>query len=155
MKLFIPFLTSLALFSYAGTLAVDQPMIPYTLNDQHGETHEFSPGTRMVIISFEKKSGKMVNRWLKEKPAEYLGDHRIDFIVEISGMPKLISKKIALPKMRKYRHLVLVASDKHFEETYPREKTKLTVILLGETGIVKDILFVADVARLEGLAESP
>jgi len=145
-------MTLVLLLTTMGPVEVGAAMVPYSLEDQHGESVSYSRDKRMVVISYEKATGKMVNKWLKEKPDSYLDSHGIDFIVEISGMPAIISNRIAIPKMRKYGHRVLICRDRDFDQTYPREAKKLTVILVQE-GTVEDIVFVDEVAELERLAE--
>jgi len=131
-------------------VTVGEPMIAYTLPDQHGTSFSFTPGTRWVLFAFEKKGSGAVNDWLKEAPA-YLTDHHMDYVVEISPMPGIIANKIALPKMRKYPHRVLVADDASFQVTYLKKPKHLTLFQLDEAGMVQAVHYPespADVQKL-------
>jgi len=131
------------------TVKVGAPMVAYTLPDQHGKVHSFTPGTRWVLISFEKRTGSMVKRWLKKKEHDYLPD--MDWIVEISSMPESIARKIALPKMRKLKRPVLIASQTSLRKVFLMRDKMLTVLQLDPQGIVEAIHYVADSKTLKAL----
>ncbi len=131
------------------TVKVGAPMVAYTLPDQHGEIHTFTAGTRWVLISFEKRTGSMVKRWLKKKGRDYLTD--MDWIVEISTMPESIARKIALPKMRKLKRPVLIANQSSLRKVYLMRDKMLTVLQLNPQGMVEAIHYVADSKTLKNL----
>lgn len=149
------FLMTLALFLGDTSLTVGQRFPGYKLPDQYGTIHEFAPGRHWIILSWEKKTSEQANAWLKGKPSGFLDQHRIDYLIEISPMPRIIAEKLAKPKMRKYPHRVLIADDAGLRKVYPLQDKKLTVLELKPDATVAAIHFINDMAALEKMVTAP
>lgn len=119
----------------------------FSLPDQFNKMHTVSDDTQTLIVSFEKDTGKMVNEFLASKEADFLQKHHAVFIANISGMPSIITKLFALPKMQDYKHTILLIYDENDKRFL--QKDELSTVYKIENGVVKDIQFVKDKKDLE------
>ena len=77
---------------------------------------------------------------VKEKG--FLETNNAVFIADISGMPSLITKFFALPKMKKYNYNVLLIYDEE-EKRFLKKEEKLTVYKLVN-GVVTSVQYIGE-----------
>ncbi|RXJ84597.1 hypothetical protein [Arcobacter sp. CECT 8985] len=133
-------LISLVFFAYAKQFHVGDKIGMFSLLDQFDVKHTIDKNIKTIIVSFEKQTGKDVNEFLNSKDPTFLKDHNAVFIANISGMPTIITKLFALPKMRDYKHKILLIyndSDTRFKNV----EGKSTLYKL-ENGVIKQIKFI-------------
>lgn len=119
----------------------------FSLPDQFNKMHTISEKTETIIVSFEKDTGKMVNEFLESKQPDFLKNHHAVFIANISGMPSIITKLFALPKMQDYKHTILLIyneNDKRFIQ-----KDEVSTIYSLKDGVIKSVNFVKNKEDLE------
>ena len=121
---------------------------PFTLNDQFGKEHHLEQMPKLLICSFGKETGKLISNYFNAKDANYLIEHDIKLMADVSSVPSLLRGTFILPKMKKYSFEILISSDSKFSKRFPREENKLTVLKI-ENGVVQEIIFVADEAGLK------
>lgn len=128
--------------AFATTLKVGDTIEPFDLKDQFDKTTQVnSKDYKTIIVAFEKDTAAWVNEYLKDKSESYLKDNSALFISDINGMPYIITKMFALPKMRKYNYSLLLIYDEI--DTFPSQEEKLTVLKIQNDKIV-DISFITD-----------
>ena len=125
---------------------------PFTLNDQFGKEHTLEKMPKLLICSFGKETGKLISNYFNAKDTNYLAQHDIKLMADISSVPSLLRGTFILPKMKKYSFEILISSDSKFSERFPREEDKLTVLKI-ENGVVGEIVFVDDEADLKESVE--
>ena len=113
----------------------------YELENQHGVKHQLAGDTELVLMSFDMELSKSVHAYLSEKDPNYLREHHVEYVVDITEMPGIISYLFAKPKMRKYPFDILLADDETFGPKFPKEDKKLLVIELAKDRTVKNIQF--------------
>ncbi len=118
------------------------------LEDQHGELVTISSAARIVIFAVERPASDLVNSYLEKKPSDFLDRHQAHFVVDISGMPKMITRMFALPKMRKRPYAVLLAEEAETLGFIPRRHDEVTVIRLNE-GLVESVNYATTGADLD------
>jgi hypothetical protein len=121
---------------------------PFTLNDQFGKEHNLATLPKLLICSFGKETGKLISNYFNAQDADYLGKHDIKLMADVSSVPSLLRSTFILPKMKKYSFEILISTESKFSKRFPREEDKLTVLEI-ENGVVQEIVFVADEARLK------
>jgi len=147
----------LAALAQAGTpavLAVGQTMPSYTLKDQFDTYHTLAAPTHAVVLSFEMEVSKMINAYLAGKGKDVFTEQHIDYISDIAPMPALISKMFAVPKMKKYGHIVLLNRDDAFHTQFPVAKGKALIVLLdGDLKVtaIEQAATAAELAKALGL----
>jgi len=127
-------------------------MQPFTLKDQFGKEHTITTMPKIVIISFGKDTGKLISSYFNELGQEYLTNHDIKLIADVSGVPSLLRKTIIVPKMKKYNFEILLSTDDSFTEQFDKKDDKLTVLKIENNEIV-DTIFVDSEAMLKGVIE--
>jgi len=119
----------------------------FTLLDQFNKMHTVNSEIKTLIVSFEKDTGKLVNEFLASKQPDFLSNHKAVFIANISGMPSIITKLFALPKMQDYKHTILLIYDEN-DKRFVQKEEESTIYSL-EDGKVKAISFVKTKEDLE------
>jgi hypothetical protein len=137
------FITSLNASDYI----IDGKLQTFTLPDQFEKTHTIDKSIRTIIVSFEKSTGADVNSFLNEHEPDYLQKHNAVFVANISEMPSLITKLFAMPKMKKYKHTILIINDEENHQ-FLYQEDKITVYTL-DNGVVSSIEYVDTVQDVE------
>jgi cysteine synthase A len=83
-----------------AALEPGSPTPVITLDDQHGKPVRVDAGTRRVLFSAERAVNDMVSKVLLAQPAGVLERQETVYLADISGMPAVITRLFALPKMR-------------------------------------------------------
>lgn len=128
------------LFLCASDFEINQNIGSFSLPNQFDEKQTIDNSIKTIVVSFEKDTGKDVNEFLSSKDKDFLKKHDAVFIANISGMPSIITKMFALPKMRDYKHSVLLIYDEN-DKRFKSQEEKSTVYKL-ENGVIKTIFFV-------------
>ncbi len=106
--------------------------------DQHEVAFALSAKTNYVLISFDMSTGKIANQYLTKKGQQFLDKNNAIFMANIYGMP-WIGRVFALPKMRKYKHRIILADDVDLLNPMPQEKGKITIFKLDDKHKIKNI----------------
>lgn len=133
-------LTLFALFLNANSFEVNQNIGSFSLVNQFDEKQTVDSNIQTIIVSAEKDTSADVNEFLKEKDKNFLKDNNAVFIANISGMPSIITKLFALPKMKKYNYSVLLIYDEE-DKRFINQEGKLTLYKL-ENGDIKSISYI-------------
>ena len=122
---------------FAANFNVNDTIKTFSLPDQFDKKHTINQEIRTIIISFEKSTGKTVSEFLASKEPDFLQKHQAVFIADISEMPAFVTKYFALPKMRKYKHKILLI----YKENDGRfiQKDELSTVYTLDKGVVKTI----------------
>jgi len=143
-------------FLGADTLKVSSPItdfFKFKYESPQGKIMKIDDDTRTILISFEKDTGKLVNSYLDKKYPPYLSKVNAVFIADISKMPSLITRFFALPKLRKYKHLIYLHYDDEFVNTIPNKEDKVTVIKLKNKKVLS-ISFISTEAEIKAALEN-
>jgi len=134
----------------ADQLAVGDRLPALTLHDQHDQTTAIAQDTRLLLVAVEKPAADLVTAYLEEQPAGFLQRNAAVYLMDISAMPKMITRMFALPKMRKRPYRILLAEDADTLAFLPRHQNQVTVISLDK-GRVERLDFVADESGLSAV----
>ncbi|AXH13606.1 hypothetical protein [Halarcobacter bivalviorum] len=139
MKKIILFL-SLVLCAFSQELSINDKINNFSLANQFDEKKTIDSKVNTIIVSFEKDTGKEVNEFLEQKTSGFLREHHAVFIANISGMPMIITKMFALPKMKNYKHEILLIYDEN-DDRFKAQDGMSTLYRL-ENGVIKSIEFI-------------
>lgn len=123
------------------------------LEDQTETVQRIPEDTKKVFFIADMSASKIVNSVLEEKKSEYLPSFHSVLISDIHRMPGLITKFVALPKMRGYPYRIYLIRDDRTGVPFPKEKEKITMIVLKK-GIVQRIQFLSTQEELIQAIES-
>ncbi len=146
MKIVIFFIL-LITSSFSQDFGINGKIEHFSLPDQFNKIHTINGDIKTIVVSFEKDTGKMVNEFLASKAPDFLQKHHAAFIANISGMPSIITKLFALPKMQDYKHTILLIYDENDKRFL--QKDELSTVYKIENGVIKNIEFVEDKKGLE------
>ena len=149
-KIILALLLVTSLFS--SEIKKDEKLRVFALPDQFGVYHTVDRHTKTYIVSFEKDTGKDVNTFLASKPKDYLQKHDAVFIANISKMPALITKYFAMPKLKKYKHRILLINNED-DNRFRAEDEKITIYKL-KNSVVQKIFFIDKAKEIEKILKS-
>jgi len=103
--------------------------------------------SKTVLIAFDKDTGALVNEYLDTQNKYFLQRKKAIFIADINKMPTVITNMFALPKLRKYKHLIYLHYSEKFESFVPK-KTDMISVLKFEDKKLKSISYISTKAEL-------
>ncbi|MGD9553209.1 MAG: hypothetical protein AB7D96_11650 [Arcobacteraceae bacterium] len=124
----------------SSSFSVGDKIGNFSLLNQFDEKQTIDGSVKTMLVSFEKGTGADVNEFLSKQSTDFLKQHHAVFIANISGMPMVITKMFALPKMRGYKHPVLLIYDEN-DTRFKSQEEKTTLYRLEE-GVIKSIEFI-------------
>ena len=131
----------------AAELQVGDSLPAITLKDQHDKSVTVAPEAQTLLFTIEKSAADLVNNYLKQQTPDFLTSKQAYFLADISGMPSIITKMIALPKMQERPYAILLGYEAADLVFMPRQKDHVTLVKI-QSGKVDKILFIKDEASL-------
>ncbi len=130
--------TFLALGLNAAPLAVDSVVENIKIKDQHEAEKIIDAKIKTILFASDKKTSDLLRDYLLplSEKENVLEKNSAVYVADISGMPSLISKFIALPKMKKYPFSVLLLDDTN-KDNFTKEDGKIIVYSLDNGKVVK------------------
>ena len=134
------FTVFLGLSAFANSLTVGSNLPTLTVKDQFEKEFTIDAKIKTIIFSATKDESATIKDFLVTKDKNYLTTNNIAYVADITGMPSLISKFFALPKMKDYSFSILLI-DEDNKALFPVEQDKITIITLDNSKIT-DIKFI-------------
>ena len=126
-------------------IVIGQKLKDYTFEDQFGKKYSLSNDTKKVIFVFSKPTGHLVKVYLEQQSKTYLSQRDIDFIADVSGMPKIIFKMFALPDFQESPYTVLLIKDEKKSTLFRNEEHKNEVMVISLTNkVITDVKFITN-----------
>ena len=148
---------ALPLAADAAPLAAGSDMPTLSLSDQNDKPAPVGPSTRWVVFTAEKPVSDMVSAVLAAEPAGVVDRLRLVYVADISGMPALVTRMFALPKLRELPFpIALVREPAQVAQVadIPRTSGSATVLRL-EDGRVTQLTTARQAAELRALLGLP
>jgi len=153
MKYFIVIFVLILSISFAKTYNIGSSIEPFELKNQFGKKYYISVMPKMMLFANEKDPAGMVNSFLKTKPKNYLEQNKVLWVSDISGMPSLVTKWFALPKMRKYPFEVLLSNNEKFAKQFLTKEEHITAMLFDANNTIQEIHYISDIKTLQKMIE--
>lgn len=141
----------------ASRLAAGDAMPTLSLSDQHDRPAALNASTRWLVFTAEKAVSDMVNATLSAETSGVIDGLHLLYVADISGMPPLITRMFALPKLRDLAFpiaLVRDATQAAQLSGLPREAGSATVLRL-DNGRVTQVATARDSTELRKLLGLP
>ena len=132
----ILFTVLLSLSAIANSLSVGSEASAIKIKDQFEKEHTVDANVKTILFASDKDTSDILKDYLLSKDADILTRNNAVYVADISGMPSLISKFIALPKMKKYPFSVLLLDDTN-KDNFVKEDGKIIVYSLENGKVVK------------------
>ena len=140
------FTVLLGLSAFANSLTIGTDIPTLTVKDQFEKDHTVDANIKTIIFSATKTEGTTIKEFLLTKDKDYLTTNKAAYVADITGMPSLITKFIAMPKMKDYPFSVLLIDEAN-KTLFPVKEDMISIISL-ENGKVTDIKYVKTAAEL-------
>jgi hypothetical protein len=114
----------------AAPLAPGMALPALTLADQHDRQATLGPEIRVVVFGRDMKSAEIVEEALADGGDALLASADAVFLSDISGMPGMIRRFIALPAMRKRPYRMVLDRDGKATADFPVQEGKVTLLRL-------------------------
>lgn len=112
----------------AAELQVGDTAPALSLNDQHDTPRTTLSARRFLLFSADKDGANLADEVLEGQTAEMLEQAGLTYVADISGMPSMVTKMFAMPKLRKRPYPVLLGRTSEDTMTLPRQAGHVTVI---------------------------
>ncbi|MCW7469406.1 hypothetical protein [Leptospira kanakyensis] len=147
LKTIITYALSFLILFSALTLSAEEPTTPTLVvgntlpeinyTNQWEEPSPVPADTTKVIFISDMDASKIIHPILEKEGKGYLESKQAVLISDIHRMPSLISKFVALPKMKSYPYTLRLVREEKLADQYPRTKGSLTLIQLKAGKITK------------------
>ena len=135
--------------SLASSLTQGDHIGAITLADQHEAVLEVNSDTQVLLFSRGMKGGEIIQEALESLEQPMPSNWR--YVADISGMPSLIAKFVAIPKMRDLSFAIGLDLEGEVTKLLPGDKETATVISLDELKIIKIVQVDSGKALLEAV----
>ena len=130
----ILFTVLLSLSAIANSLSVCSEASAIKIKDQFEKEHTVDANVKTILFASDKDTSDILKDYLLSKDADILTRNNAVYVADISGMPSLISKFIAMPKMKKYPFSILLLDDTN-KENFTKEEGKIIVYTLENSKV--------------------
>ncbi|MEB0206158.1 FAD/FMN-containing dehydrogenase [Pseudomonas sp. CCC3.1] len=127
-------LSALSMQAVAATIG--EHLTPWTLQDQHDQPYTLDNDTHVLLVARSMDGSKLVKAALENQPKGYLEARHVAFLADVKGMPSIIGKFIAIPKMRDYTYRVVLDRDGKIAAQYPGAEDKVLWLQLDNGTLV-------------------
>jgi hypothetical protein len=140
----------LCLNAQASGLVVGDSINAITLQDQHDKTLGVTVKTQIVLFSRGMKGGDIIKEALMSFPADKRVKELV-YVADISGMPSLIAKFVAIPQMQDLPFNIALDREGESTQSWPGDKNTATVIHLQQLKVISVVQVDTSEALLEAI----
>lgn len=141
-------LSGMAMSAFAqAELKEGDPLPKVMLKDQHDKPADIPPSARQLLFAADNAGAAMVTDLLDRLDQNWLAQTQRVYLADIHKMPGMISRLIALPRLREKRYPIVLGREETDLAMFPRKKDCVTVIPVQE-GRVGSIEFACSAMAL-------
>ena len=130
------FTVLLALGAFANSLTVGSDVSSITIKDQFEKINTIAQNTKTILFASDKETSDILKEYLLSKEGDILTKNNAVYVADISGMPSLITKFFALPKMQKYPFQVMLLDDTN-KAFFEKQEGKIIVYTLNDLKVTQ------------------
>lgn len=138
---------------FSAPLSVGSDWDLKNFTDQRENPVLITEDTTTILFVSDMDASKVVHQVLEMETQDSLSKKNLVFISDIHKMPSLITRFIALPKMRSYQYPMALIQKEGISKDIPREKGKVTVFFLKK-GKITEIQYSPDSDSLRKTLET-
>ena len=144
------FLCACASTPPVAPLEVGQQVDFALLQDQYAQPFVHETAMKYLLFTNSMKPGRAVRDVMSQLDPHCYQDGTLVFVADVSGMPKLITKMIAVPKMRGYGFSIWLDYEGEATAALPVKEGSISVIKVDK-GAIEDIQYVLTAEELTPL----
>lgn len=131
-------LAAISVQAAAQTVLKDGDQLPVlALRDQHDKPAAVPPSTRQLLVAADNSGAGLVTDLLDSMGANWLEQTQRVYLADIHKMPALVSRFVALPRLRDKPYPIVLGREEGDLAMFPRKKDCVTVIpvIEGKLGV--------------------
>lgn len=131
-------LAAISVQAAAQTVLKDGDQLPIlALRDQHDKPAAVPPSTRQLLVAADNSGAGLVTDLLDSMGANWLEQTQRVYLADIHKMPALVSRFVALPRLRDKPYPIVLGREEGDLAMFPRKKDCVTVIpvIEGKLGV--------------------
>jgi len=122
---------ALALSGVAAFAQAEQKLNPTVFMDQWDQPQSLTSDVQWVIFSTTKDGGNWVKTQLEEMGIENLKAKKWMYVADVSQMPSLITKFMAIPKMQDYKFSIALEREGDVTADWPKQEDAVNIYKLN------------------------
>ncbi|MBN2865469.1 MAG: hypothetical protein JXK16_05625 [Thiotrichales bacterium] len=130
-------LLALTFFTMSAVAYAQQTLVPAEFLDQWEKPQALNADTKWVIFTSTKEAGKWVKETLETMQVEDMAAKQWLYVADISGMPSLITKFMAIPKMQDYKFPIALEREGDITQAWPKQEDAVNVYKMDGLTIQK------------------
>lgn len=130
----ILFTIFLSLCAFANPLTVGNEVPNINIKDQFEKSHTINGDVKTILFASDKGTSEILRDYLLAKEDDFLTKNSAVYVADISGMPSLIAKFFALPKMKKYPFSIMLIDDTN-KSNFSKEEGKIIVYTIKDNKV--------------------
>ena len=116
------------------------------LNDQFDKPHTIKEDTKKVIFVFTKATGHLVKAYFNTKDVDFLEKNHIQFVADVSPMPKVILEYIALKDLKKHKYPIMLIRDEKIAPNFKNSTNDEAIMVVNLDKLkVTSVKFVSNI----------
>lgn len=132
--------------TFANALNLGDATPTFKINDQFEKAHTIAADTKTILVAADKGTSEILRDYFLTKEKGFLEANKAYYVADISGMPSLIAKFFALPKMKKYPFSILLVDENQTKE-FTKKEGNITIYSVMN-GKISDIKYVKSAEEL-------
>lgn len=140
------------IWAFAASYVAGDTINAISLVDQHDKSINVTDETRVVLFSRSMKGGDIIKETLQPL-SETQFPNNLVYVADISGMPSLIAKFVAVPQMQELPFSIGLDREGEISQMLPDTKDMATMILLDHRNILDIAYFDSSEALGQALAK--
>jgi hypothetical protein len=130
----------------APSITIGSQIGELKLNDQFDKIHTIKEDTKKVIFVFTKATGHLVKAYFNTKDVDYLEKNAIQFVADVSPMPKVILEYIALKDLKKHKYPIMLIRDEKISPNFKNSENNEAIMIVNLDKLkVTGVKFVSNV----------
>jgi hypothetical protein len=141
-------LCSLSALAQVATLRPGDPVPALALKDQHDKPARLPADLKQIVFAGDKAASDLAADWLDAQPADWLARTQRVYLADIHKMPGLVTRLIALPKLRDKRYPIILGREAGELTMFPLREKCVTLLPVAAGKLGKPA-FACDAAALK------
>ena len=121
----------------AETVEVGSQIGAFSVDDQFGKPLAVDGSIRAILFVRDKVSAEVMKRALADQGSAQLTGAGAVYVADMSGMPELIRKYVAIPLLRKRGYTIGVDQSGSLTRDFPSHEKQPTLLVLDELRITR------------------
>ncbi len=145
----ILFVAALLAATFANALNIGDSTPAFEIQDQFEKKQTIKADAKNIIVAGDRDASEVIRDYLLKKEKGFLKSKNSYYVADISGMPSLITKFFALPKMRDYPFSILLV-DEEQSKSFTKKEGQITVYSV-ENGKVSNVKYITTAEELDAV----